>query len=212
MAVGSAAPELVINLIAVGRAIGTEDPEAIQLGVSAVLGSGMVSFLLSTGVCAFFAESDLILPRRPLLRDCGSYALAVCLLAWMFNDGTIEMWEALTLVGLYVVYLLIVVFSPGLRQCWRVRVQGKAMKKRISFVTAKNGLDDEEDDELLGGDEDMEDSPYDDGLAAAAGGGNKTKRSVNDDGGEGGDDDSDDEDDEEAAPWLVTSQRTCLQQ
>jgi len=44
MAVGSAAPEIVINMIAAARAIGTEDPEAIQLGVSAVLGSGMVSF------------------------------------------------------------------------------------------------------------------------------------------------------------------------
>ena len=47
----------------------------------------MVSFLLSTGVCAFFAEDDLILPRRPLLRDIGSYALAVCFLAWFFDDG-----------------------------------------------------------------------------------------------------------------------------
>jgi len=204
MAVGSAAPEIVINMIAAARAIGTEDPEAIQLGVSAVLGSGMVSFLLSTGVCAFFAEDDLILPRRPLLRDIGSYALAVCFLAWFFDDGTIELWEALTLVVLYFVYLLIVTFSPAIRQCWRIKVQGKAMKKRISFVAAKNGLlDDEEDDELLGVDEDVEDSPYDDGLASNKPKSNR-KVAINEDV-EGDDEDEDDEDDEEAAPWLTVA-------
>ena len=65
MALGSAAPEIVINMIAVVRSIGDKgDPEAIQLGVSAVLGSGIVSFLLSTGVCAFFAPGDLVLKRR----------------------------------------------------------------------------------------------------------------------------------------------------
>ena len=115
---------------------------------------------------------------------------------------TIELWEALTLVVLYFVYLLIVTFSPAIRQCWRIKVQGKAMKKRISFVAAKNGLlDDDEDDELLGVDEDVEDSPYDDGLASNKPKSNR-KVAINEDV-EGDDEDEDDEDDEEAAPWLV---------
>lgn len=51
MAVGSAAPEIVINVIAAIQAGTSDNPEATKLGVSAIIGSGMVAFLLAPGLC-----------------------------------------------------------------------------------------------------------------------------------------------------------------
>ena len=51
MAIGSAAPEIVINVIAAIQAGTSSNPKATQLGVSAIIGSGMVAFLLAPGLC-----------------------------------------------------------------------------------------------------------------------------------------------------------------
>jgi Ca2+/Na+ antiporter len=203
MALGSAAPELVINLIAVVRAMESEDPEAIQLGVSAVLGSGLVSFLLSTGVCAFYADSDLILKRRPLLREIGSYSVMLICLGIFFNDGLIELWEALTLVGLYVVYLVIVTVSPGIRQAWRVKVQGKSLRRRVSFVHKKMALGDDEDDELLGADEEevsVEGSRKIQMMAIGADA--EPEEGGSEDGEEEDEEEEEEEEEEQLPPWL----------
>lgn len=210
MALGSAAPEIVINMIAVVRSIGDKgDPEAIQLGVSAVLGSGIVSFLLSTGVCAFYAPGDLVLKRRPLLRDAGSYLIMMILLIIFFDDGVIHVMEAATLVILYFVYLPIVAFSGRIRQWWRVNMQGKQLRKKVSFVHAAAGGLDEEDDELLGADDEdeVEGGQMEMG---SINNGERTSSKVtfkdgdvhsDSDGSDGGDDD-DDEEDEELGPFL----------
>lgn len=210
MALGSAAPEIVINMIAVVRSIGDKgDPEAIQLGVSAVLGSGIVSFLLSTGVCAFYAPGDLVLKRRPLLRDAGSYLIMMILLIIFFDDGVIHVMEAATLVILYFVYLPIVAFSGRIRQWWRVNMQGKQLRKKVSFVHAAAGGLDEEDDELLGADDEdeveggqMEMGSINNGERTSSKVTFKDGDGHSDSDGSDGDDDDDDEEDEELGPFL----------
>ena len=80
----------------------SQDPDAIQLGVSAILGSGMVAFLLAPGVCAISASKPLVLKRRPLLRDIGFYTLSLCGLVYFFYDGVVYSYEAGVLIGLWV--------------------------------------------------------------------------------------------------------------
>lgn len=148
-----------------------------------MLGSGVVSFLLAPGVCAFFAEDDLVLKRRPLLRDIASYSFAVILLVIFFKDGTIDWWESVMLLAVYISYLFIVIFSSKCREAWRVKVQGKAPTRKTSFVKPRPGLGDEVDEELL----------HENGIE------------MRPTGAQGEDDDGsdDDDDDEEMSAWLV---------
>eukprot|EP00911_Craspedida_sp_UC1_P002701 UC1_evm1s1982 len=135
LAIGSAAPEIVINIVSTIRTHTSQDPEAIQLGISAILGSGMVAFLLAPGTCAVSAGAPLRLKRRPLMRDTGFYTISVVCLVIFFYDGIIYAYEAGLLIGLYFVYLLVTIFSPKIRELWRVKVQGKARRSKASFVS-----------------------------------------------------------------------------
>lgn len=121
-------------MVSVIRSQASDDLEAIKLGVSAVLGSGTVAFLLIPGACAVFAHENLILKRRPVLRDVGAYIISVFLLCVFFRDGIIEVWEAALLVAVYILYLVVTIFSPKIREHYRTRILGKEPRRHISFV------------------------------------------------------------------------------
>ena len=109
MAFGSAAPEIIIN--AIGTITGESD-----LGVGAIIGSGMIAFSCIPGLCALVAGADLMLKRRPLARDSLFYLLALTLLTVFFSDGFITMGEAAMLFSLYVLYVGLVFASPNIRR------------------------------------------------------------------------------------------------
>lgn len=134
LAIGSATPAIVINTVSVVRSHTADDPEAIRLGISVIIGSGMVAFLLAPGLCAVASSEALSLKRRPLLRDLSFYAISVFLLVLFFHDGLINIWEASILLSMYLVYLLVTLFSPQIRELFRVRVLGKKPRPDVSFV------------------------------------------------------------------------------
>jgi Ca2+/Na+ antiporter len=128
MAFGSAAPEVILNTIGTIKQVRSWPPssealEATNLGVGAILGSGMIAFLVIPGACALSTEGgvELLLKRRPLLRDVAAYAISLILLCIFFSDGVIETYEGAILVAFYVVYVITVFFSPSIRQ-WYVSV------------------------------------------------------------------------------------------
>ena len=140
MAFGSAAPEIVVNAVttikqatAKTHGPGSDEP---SIGVGAIIGSGIIAFLLIPGVCALAVNDDiqLLLKRRPLLRDVGTYAISLLLLCIFFNDGIIQFYEAATLVGLYGVYVVVVVCAPKVRRIFRVHYLGKEHKESKSFI------------------------------------------------------------------------------
>ena len=128
MAFGSAAPEIIINAVSTiktvlavsdggAAAVAPEDAgEDTDLGIGAIIGSGMIAFTVIPGVCGLAAKEDLALKRRPLARDTGFYSLALALLCYAISDGLVEVHEAAVMVTLYVVYIAIVVFSSGVRR------------------------------------------------------------------------------------------------
>ena len=109
MAFGSAAPEIIIN--AIGTITGESD-----LGVGAIIGSGMIAFSCIPGLCALVAGGDLMLKRRPLARDSLMYLLALVCLTLFFRDGFITIEESAVLFGMYVFYVSLVFLSPNIRK------------------------------------------------------------------------------------------------
>ena len=155
MAFGSAAPEIIINLITTLKSLhqqqreqhhhhqennqnivsygsdkgktGQDDGEmdVVQLGCSAILGSGLIAFLVIPGVCALSAENELQLKRRPLLRDVLCYSCSLALLCMFIRDGVITVVEGAILVSLYGFYLTVVITAPYVRRSYHAFVLGR---------------------------------------------------------------------------------------
>jgi Ca2+/Na+ antiporter len=144
MAFGSAAPEIIVNAVSTIKQAKAKPGDASAIdatntGVGAILGSGMIAFLVIPGACALSTDEgiQLQLKRRPLLRDVGAYATALLLLCVFFHDGRIKLYESGILVSFYLFYVMVVVFAPTVRREYRHRILKKPKKKRKSFVKKK---------------------------------------------------------------------------
>lgn len=144
MAFGSAAPEIIINLVGTLKQARSYPPpqsalDASNMGVGAILGSGMIAFLVIPSTCALLAGSDieLKLKRRPLLRDFFFYIVLLVLLCVFLHNGTITTLESLILVLVYLGYVVVVIAAPKVRRTYRHRFLKRPIKKRKSFVNKK---------------------------------------------------------------------------
>eukprot|EP00941_MAST-03F_sp_MAST-3F-sp1_P001120 g1120.t1 len=137
MAFGSAAPEIIINAVSTLKSVaGTNQSSkgATDMGIGAILGSGMVAFALIPGCCALSADGPLLIKRRPLLRDITFYFTALVFLCIFFNDGNIGMKEAAILVSLYVLYIFMLLAAPKCRKAYQ-KYQGDFEERPyVSFV------------------------------------------------------------------------------
>ena len=130
MAFGSAAPEIIIN--AIGTITGESD-----LGVGAIIGSGMIAFSCIPGLCALVAGGELMLKRRPLARDSLMYLLALALLVYFFSDGFITLGESAILFSLYVFYVSLVFLSPNIRKFLQKRKKQKQYDAAVKEAMAR---------------------------------------------------------------------------
>eukprot|EP00756_Hemistasia_phaeocysticola_P039506 Hpha_TRINITY_DN16818_c0_g8::TRINITY_DN16818_c0_g8_i1::g.148349::m.148349 len=165
MAFGSAAPEIIVNAVATikagsadtGSGSGGGGSSATDLGIAAIIGSGMIAFMLIPGLCGLFGprwedgkEFPLQLKRRPLLRDVGTYAVGLLQLSIFFHDGEIHLWEASTMVGTYFGYVMLVIAAPKIRRAWRLKYgAGVADDKDVEGLLLQDpldGADSEEED------------------------------------------------------------------
>ncbi|MCP4504124.1 MAG: calcium/sodium antiporter [Deltaproteobacteria bacterium] len=101
MAMGSSAPELAIALLALFSGGG----EHSDVGIGTIVGSAVFNVLVITGVSAIAMPA--VVQVRTILRDCLFYGLAIGMLLWVFQDGVVVIPEALSFLGLYVFYLVI---------------------------------------------------------------------------------------------------------
>lgn len=137
MALGSAAPEIIINAISTMKTMfagSDSDASSTELGIGAIIGSGMIAFTIIPGACGLFARDTLKLKRRPLARDIGFYSMALALLCSAFADSIIVLREAAAMVALYGAYMLVVICSSRVRQLYRVQYLGRAPEVNQSFV------------------------------------------------------------------------------
>jgi K+-dependent Na+/Ca+ exchanger-like protein len=136
MAFGSAAPEIIVNAVATIKAVYTESESGndTNLGVGAIIGSGMIAFTLIPGACAVASSSPLYLKRRPLLRDLVFYSAALFQLIYCIRDGVVTGMEASMMLVLYGIYITVVVWSGHVRMLYRTQVLGLAPTAQASFV------------------------------------------------------------------------------
>jgi len=140
LAFGSAAPEIVINCVTTIKSSVNPDNNQTSLGISAIIGSGMIAFSFIPAMCAFFSELQLSLKRRPLFRDEVFYLVALFTLCAAFHDGKIVWLEALFLICCWITHLLTIVSAPFLRKQYRVKVKGIKLQADESFVHKKRRL------------------------------------------------------------------------
>jgi len=137
MAFGSAAPEIIVNAVAtiqtMNAGTGAGDAQTTNLGVSAILGSGMIAFSMIPATCAFSSSAPLMLKRRPLLRDEGFYMLSLLTLIYVIYDSVVVFSECVMLVSVYVCYLAVVIFASPVRQYY-LKCKGLDVSKRTSFA------------------------------------------------------------------------------
>ena len=88
----------------------------------AIIGSGIIAFSLIPGTCGLFAGQTLLLKRRPLLRDVGTYTIALILLVIFIQpdpddtdpkakgNGQIHPGEAVTLFCIYFIYIVYIIY------------------------------------------------------------------------------------------------------
>ena len=102
MAAGSSAPELFIALFAVFR---HGNHEAI--GIGTIVGSAIFNILAITGAVAIVKKS--LIAWQAVIRDLVFYAVAVFLLIILFKDGKVEWSDATLFIGIYIIYIVVVV-------------------------------------------------------------------------------------------------------
>jgi len=142
MAFGSAAPEIIINAVQTikSRLKGpsgqpSKDNDAVALGVGAIIGSGMIAFMIIPAICSIFSSETLSIKRRPFARDAGFYSLALIATIIFLHDEQIMCYEAAILVGIYICYVLTVVFGHSVRKEYLSTFKGVVLQRQDSFVT-----------------------------------------------------------------------------
>jgi len=118
MAFGSAAPEIIINCVATLQTLTSNSANTHQtsLGVSAILGSGMIAFSLIPAACGLASSKPLELKRRPLARDQIFYGISLLVLICIIRNGEATPFYCSLLLINYICYLCVIVFARTIRK------------------------------------------------------------------------------------------------
>lgn len=103
MAVGSSAPELFVALFSV-----LKPGEHQAIGIGSIVGSAIFNLLAIVGAAALVRKTKLT--WQPAARDFFFYTVSVLLLVLFIWDGNFTMNEAIILLGVYVVYVVAVIY------------------------------------------------------------------------------------------------------
>jgi Ca2+/Na+ antiporter len=102
MAAGGSAPELFTSLFGTFK--------ESEIGFGTIVGSAVFNVLFVIAMCSVLANELLVLTWWPLFRDASYYAIGLVVLSLftgVISPDIIEMWEAIVLFVMYLVYILI---------------------------------------------------------------------------------------------------------
>lgn len=97
---------------------------------------GAATFIISVVVGSMCIIKPFHVDRKPFLRDVGFFTVAVSMILVILWDGMIYPWEAATLIGLYLLYVLVVVIGS-----WWDRRQ--FIKKQLEAIERAEYADEE---------------------------------------------------------------------
>lgn len=132
MAAGGSAPELFTSII--GVFISFDD-----VGIGTIVGSAVFNILFVIGMCALFSRTDLYLTWWPLFRDVTFYSLALLILILFFRDNLIELYEAVVLLLVYILYVTFMKFNSRIeRAVKKVLYRNKVTRVRSTDQLVPN--------------------------------------------------------------------------
>jgi len=122
IALGGSIPEIAINCIATFKAVHSKSlstsTSLADMGVGAILGSGMMAYLLIPGLSALFSRDNALQIRtRSIYRDATFYGLAVLTLMSALHSG-LSVYHAPIMISIYICYVIVLVFSEHLHFWW----------------------------------------------------------------------------------------------
>lgn len=143
MAAGGSAPELFTSIIGVFL--------ESDVGFGTIVGSAVFNVLAVIGCCGLAAKEPFVLSWWPLFRDCSFYIVSLALLA-VFSygqvltkpngdkegGGRIELYEAIILFCMYLLYCMIMVFNEKLEGKVKV-LFGKNETKVMPLADGESG-------------------------------------------------------------------------
>jgi len=109
MAAGGSAPELATSVLGVFFS-------KSDVGFGTIVGSAVFNVLFVIACCAFVAP-NLKLTWWPLARDCSYYCFSMSILVFVISDLKVQVWEAIVLLLLYVVYVIVMYYNERL-EAW----------------------------------------------------------------------------------------------
>ncbi|CAG5126975.1 unnamed protein product [Candidula unifasciata] len=136
MAAGSSAPEFMTSVIGVFFA-------QSDVGVGTIVGSAVFNILFIIGVCGLFAGMVVELTWYPLIRDTLFYLMSVMALFLTIRDKSVEWYEAVLMVVLYLVYIVLMYFNRPLEK------KSRALVKKLKAKLGRQPLVSKEPDEYV---------------------------------------------------------------
>ena len=111
LAVANGAPDIFVS-----RAVFLKGPQKASLGIGALFGAALVDFLVVFGLVILTCAEEFRNASRPFLRDILFYMIAATAVVYVCNYAKeISSLIAVCLLGVYVVYIVIVVGSRIIR-------------------------------------------------------------------------------------------------
>lgn len=136
MAMGTSAPEFFTATIALTK-IGSEN-----IGAGTIIGSAIFNILVIVGASA--VVSTAFLKWKPVIRDMGFYVIAILVLLFTFRDGAITLIEAITYLGFYGIYIVILSqwgkFFPEKVKSHKIERVVEGMKNEDEYLSHKKSL------------------------------------------------------------------------
>lgn len=102
MAAGSSAPELFVAIIALSSG------DNFDIGIGTIVGSALFNLLVIVGTIGLVRKSTVA--WQPMLRDIIFYVISIGLLYWSYSSGHISMVHVALFIGVYVLYIIAVVY------------------------------------------------------------------------------------------------------
>eukprot|EP00397_Hematodinium_sp_SG-2012_P051619 GEMP01060579.1.p1 GENE.GEMP01060579.1~~GEMP01060579.1.p1 ORF type:complete len:279 (+),score=50.10 GEMP01060579.1:318-1154(+) len=139
MAFGSGAPEVILSTLVTLRSVTNESLHISErhgihrtsgLGVSTILGSAWIAYLLIPACCTFLAKRDIYVNHGGLVRDMSFYLMALVFLYNFGFDRTFNFSENIAMILGYCLYTLVVV----VQSMWQYLL-GKKGREREAIKT-----------------------------------------------------------------------------
>ncbi|XP_068159264.1 sodium/potassium/calcium exchanger 5 [Drosophila tropicalis] len=112
LAAATSAPELFVAFV--GTFVTQGD-----IGVGTIVGSSVFNVLAISAVCGIFTGVTAQLDWWPITRDTAWYVISILTLTGVLWDSLVTWYESATLLILYTIYLIMLIFDRKLQSCCR---------------------------------------------------------------------------------------------